>query len=165
VLDACQTAVTIFCPGDGSGTACPCGNASAPVDQEGCLNSLGTGGRLRSSGVPRVTADNFVLFGTRMPNSSALYFQGTAQQSSGAGAAFGDGKRCAAGSIIRPGTKTNSAGASQYPAVGDLSISIRGVIPFAGATRTYQVWYRNAAAFCTASTFNLSNGLAVVWVP
>jgi hypothetical protein len=29
--------------------------------------------------------------------------------------------------------------------------------------RMYQVWYRNAAAFCTSSTFNLSNGYRVVW--
>jgi len=27
------------------------------------------------------------------------------------------------------------------------------------------VWYRNAAAFCTNSTFNLTNGLNVVWQP
>jgi hypothetical protein len=26
------------------------------------------------------------------------------------------------------------------------------------------VWYRNAAVFCTASTFNLSNGLQVTWI-
>jgi hypothetical protein len=27
----------------------------------------------------------------------------------------------------------------------------------------YQLWYRNAAAFCTPSTFNLTNGLDVTW--
>ncbi len=26
-------------------------------------------------------------------------------------------------------------------------------------------WYRNAAAFCTPSTFNLTNGLSITWVP
>jgi hypothetical protein len=30
-------------------------------------------------------------------------------------------------------------------------------------TRTYQVWYRNAAAFCTISTFNLTNGIELSW--
>ncbi|MCY2959186.1 MAG: hypothetical protein NTY35_03390 [Planctomycetota bacterium] len=34
-----------------------------------------------------------------------------------------------------------------------------------GSRRSDQVWYRNAAAFCTASTFNLTNGLSAVWVP
>jgi hypothetical protein len=29
----------------------------------------------------------------------------------------------------------------------------------------YQVWYRNASAFCTPATFNLTNGLRVTWVP
>ncbi|MEY2806172.1 MAG: hypothetical protein RIR65_589, partial [Planctomycetota bacterium] len=32
-------------------------------------------------------------------------------------------------------------------------------------TRTYQAWYRNAAAFCTPSGFNLGNGLEIVWAP
>ena len=31
--------------------------------------------------------------------------------------------------------------------------------------RTYQVWYRNAAAFCTPSTFNLTNGWETTWMP
>jgi hypothetical protein len=31
--------------------------------------------------------------------------------------------------------------------------------------RSYQAWYRNAAAFCTPSTFNLTNGYSVTWAP
>lgn len=42
---------------------------------------------------------------------------------------------------------------------------MRGMVPAAGAVRYYQGWYRNAAAFCTASTFNLTNGLRVQWIP
>jgi hypothetical protein len=158
-----RTAVP-FCFGDGSATACPCGNASAPVEQAGCLSSLGTGGRLIDQGASRLSADTLVLAGSGMPNSSALYFQGTGQQGGGLGAAFGDGLRCAGGTVIRLGTKANVAGASQYPAAGDPSISVRGLVAAPG-TRTYQVWYRNAAAFCTAATFNLSNGLQVTWTP
>jgi hypothetical protein len=100
-----------------------------------------------------------------MPNSSALYFQGTSQQASGAGSIFGDGLRCASGGIIRLGAKLNAAGASQYPDVGDPLISVRGQLPPAGGVRTYQVWYRNAAPFCTPSTFNLTNGAQLTWVP
>jgi hypothetical protein len=95
-----------------------------------------------------------------MPNSSALYFQGTAQSATH----FGDGLRCAAGSIIRIGTKTNTAGASSYPGLGEAPVSVRGAVP-AGAVRHYQVWYRNAAAFCTPSPFNLTNGISVTWTP
>ncbi len=153
---------TGFCFGDGSGTACPCGNASAPGAGAGCLNSLGTGGRLAATGSASVSADTLALTGTAMPNSSALYFQGTTQQAAGAGGVFGDGLRCAAGSVIRLGTKVNSAGTSTYPVGADLSVSVKGACA-AGNTRTYQVWYRNAAAFCSVSTFNLTNGYSVVW--
>ncbi|MEY2745111.1 MAG: hypothetical protein RL112_153, partial [Planctomycetota bacterium] len=95
----------------------------------------------------------------------ALYFQGTTQAASGAGTAFGDGLRCAAGSVIRLGTTLNVAGASTYPnATGTIPVSIKGATT-PGATRTYQVWYRNASAFCTPSTFNLTNGLSTTWLP
>jgi hypothetical protein len=166
-VQKCYTATgagvgTPYCFGDGTGTACPCGNAGAAGN--GCGNSLfATGANLSATGVASVSADSLSLTGTNMPNSSALYFQGTTQQSGGAGSVFGDGLRCAAGSVIRLGTKNNAANTSSYPAAGDLSISVRGAIPGAGAVRTYQVWYRNAAAFCTASTFNLSNGLSITW--
>ena len=153
-----------FCPGDGSGNACPCGNNSAAGAGDGCLSSLGTGGKLAGSGTASIAADTAVLKGTQMPSSSALYFQGTTQLNGGAGAVFGDGLRCAAGSITRLKTVLNVGGASQYPQGGDPSVSVKGMVAAPG-TRTYQVWYRNAAAFCTASTFNLTNGLEVTWAP
>jgi hypothetical protein len=65
---------------------------------------------------------------------------------------------------VRLATKTNASGASQYPAAGDPSVSVRGGV-LAPGMRTYQVWYRNAAAFCTTATFNLTNGLRATWVP
>jgi len=152
------------CFGDGSGTACPCANSSPVGSNSGCLSSLGVGGRLVGAGIASVTADTFVLQGTQMPNSSALYFQGTTQQTGGAGAVFGDGLRCAGGTVIRLATKTNAAGASQYPDAGDPSVSVKG-LDAVGDVRTYQVWYRNAAAFCTVSTFNLTNGWTLTWLP
>jgi hypothetical protein len=160
-----QPATTsLYCFGDGTGTACPCANTSAAADKEGCLHSLGTGGRLRTSGIARITEDTFRLDGSRMPNSSALYFQGTTQANGGAGAVFGDGLRCVAGGVVRLGTQTNVNGASIYPEVGDTAVSVASALT-AGATRNYQVWFRNAAAFCNAETFNLTNGASVVWAP
>jgi hypothetical protein len=164
VPDECEAAAVAFCFGDGSGTPCPCGNTSPPGAGAGCLSSLGVGGLVVAQGVPSVTADSLVLPGTQMPNSSALYFQGTFQLGGGAGTAFGDGLRCAGGSVLRLGTKINAGNASQYPSAGDLPISVRGLVTAPGV-RTYQTWYRNAASFCTASTFNLSNGLVVIWSP
>jgi hypothetical protein len=151
-----------FCFGDGSGTACPCGNNSVAGGMAGCLNSLGMGGRLDTTGIASLSADSLVLTGQDMPDSSALYFQGTSKQAAGAGATFGDGLRCAGGSVVRLGIKFNVGGTSQYPATGDLSVSVRGLVTVPGE-RTYQCWYRNAAAFCTADTFNLTNGIAVTW--
>jgi len=155
---------TAYCFGDGSATACPCGNASAPGAGEGCLNSLGVGGRITAAGSASLSNDTLVLTGSQMPNSSALYFQGTTRQNGGLGVVFGDGLRCAGGSVLRLGTKANAGGTSQYPAAGDLPVSVRGFVTAPG-TRTYQCWYRNAAAFCTAATFNLTNGIGLTWTP
>ncbi len=152
-----------FCFGDGSGTACPCGNAG--ITGHGCGSSLNPNGAILSgSGNTSLSGDTLVLSGGGMPNAFALYLQGTSQQSGGLGIVFGDGLRCAGGTIIRLGTKLNVAGSSQYPSGTDAPVSVRGMVTSAG-TRTYQVWYRNAAAFCTVSTFNLSNGLEVQWNP
>jgi hypothetical protein len=156
--------ITPYCFGDGSGTACPCGNNSAVGDKEGCLNSLGMGGKLQTSGIARITDDTFHVNGLRMPNSSALYFQGTTQVAAGAGGLFGDGLRCTGGSVIRLDTETNSAGSSTYPSGAQLPVSIKGAVT-AGATRNYQIWYRNAASFCNPETFNLTNAASVVWAP
>ena len=98
-----------------------------------------------------------------MPNASALYFQGTSRVNAGAGSVFGDGLRCVGGAVVRLGTKLNSGGASTFPSAGDPSVSVRGGVTAPGCVRYYQVWYRNAATFCTASTFNLTNGLRIAW--
>jgi len=150
-----------FCPGDGTGTACPCGNnGTAP---NGCANSLfPQGANLDATGNASISNDTVVLTATNTPNSSVLYFQGTIQQNAGAGVAFGDGKRCAGGTVIRLGTKNAVANTSSYPSGADLPVSVRGLITAPG-TRTYQGWYRNAAAFCTPSTFNLTNGYEIAW--
>jgi hypothetical protein len=152
-----------FCFGDGSGTACPCGNNGAPGN--GCASSVNANGaHLGATGAASLAADTIVLHGSGMPNSSCLYFQGTTQVNGGLGSVFGDGLRCAGGTINRLGTKVNVAGASHYPAAGDASVSVRGAVTSPGL-RTYQTWYRNAAPFCTPSTFNVTNGISMTWSP
>ncbi len=152
-----------FCFGDGSATACPCANHG--LAGNGCANSTNANGaHLAVSGSPSVSADTFTLLGSGMPDNSAIYFQGTNQMNGGSGTGFGDGHRCAGGLIHRLGSKSNSAGASQYPGPGDGAISVLGVT-VAGDVRTYQVWYRDSASFCSSDTFNLSNGHQVTWVP
>jgi hypothetical protein len=157
-----------FCLGDGfSAAQCPCANNSAASAVAGCVGSLGTPGKLIATGVPRISADSIVLRASGMPDSSCLYFQGDARQSDGLGVELGDGLRCAGGLAIRLGAKTNQGGASTFPALlgGDPPVHVKGLIPAAGATRFYQVWYRNSAEFCTDSTFNLTNGYQLTWLP
>jgi len=154
----CAAPAVAYCFGDGTGGACPCGNNGDPG--QGCANSLGGGATLSAAGSSILAADSLVLAGSGMPNSSALYFQGTSQSS----ISFGDGLRCSSGTVVRLATTFNVAGASQFPDAGDPSVSVRGLVAAPG-TRTYQVWYRNAAAFCTASTFNLTNGVEATWTP
>lgn len=150
------------CSGDGSGSHCPCGNVGGPG--RGCPNSANSAGALlASTGDAVMTADTFTLLGSGMPpNSSCLYFQGTLQTQTAT--PFGDGLRCASGTVVRLGVRFNGApGASNYPSAGDPTVSVRGQIPAQGGTRCYQCWYRNAAAFCTSSTFNFTNALSVVY--
>ena len=162
--------VVTFCAGDGRGVACPCGNNGSPGF--GCGTSVNANGTvLAHSGLASTTTDTLVLTLLGAPiGVSSLFFQGTSASGGGLGTVFGDGVRCVAGSVTRLGIKTtiNSGlfgGAASYPAAGDPSITVRGVVPAAGAVRLYQVWFRNSAAYCTASTFNLTNGLRVTWLP
>lgn len=142
---------------------CPCNNTG--LAGRGCNNSFNTGGGLlQSSGVPRVSADTFVLDVLGLsPTTSCLFFQGTSNPVEVF--PFGDGVRCVAGTVIRLGTKTTVAGAAQFPSGPDPLIHVRGQIPAGGATRFYQAWYRNVAAFCTPDGFNLTNAVRVVWGP
>lgn len=81
-----------------------------------------------------------------------------------AGIVCGDGLRCVDGQIIRLGTKQNSGGSAQFPGPGDASISVRGgTLPGSGEVAYYQTVFRNAASFCTPATFNITNGIRVVW--
>lgn len=155
---------TPFCAGDGSGTACPCGNNSPLGDNLGCVSSLALGGKLRGGGQSSVTTDSFVLTSTQVPNGPALYFQGDAQMVGGAGVSFGDGLLCAGGNIIRLGVKFAAGGnTSSFPGVGDPLISVQGAVA-PGDTRYYQAWYRDAViGYCTTAVYNLSNGLTVSW--
>ncbi len=158
-----DSTVTSYCFGDGSASACPCANAG--VAGNGCASSVNPlGGHLSASGLASIAIDTIVLSGSGMPDSSALYFQGSQRVNGGNGVVFGDGLRCAGGNVIRLATKTNFLGSSAYPVPGDIPLSVRGANA-AGDVRDYQCWYRNAAAFCTVSTFNLTNAVELVWGP
>ncbi len=151
--------MSVICPGDGTAQACPCGNVAGAG--RGCPNSVNSSGALLvPSGIASLANDTVLLSGSGMNNSSVLYFQGTNQP--GSGVPFGDGVRCTVGTVLRLGIKQNVGGASSSPSGGDPKLSVMGQIT-APTTRTYQAWYRDPQSFCTVSTFNLTNGIFIVW--
>jgi hypothetical protein len=117
---------------------------------------------LRGSGSARIAHDTLILTGSQMPDAAALYFQGTSAIQGGAGAVFGDGLRCAGGFVQRLELASNVAGTSSIPSTTAPPLRVQGAVTTPGLVH-YQVWYRNAPAFCTPATFNLTNGLRVLW--
>lgn len=156
--------VEIFCKGDGSASACPCGNEAPLGTVGGCLNYEGLAGELTATGNPRLSADTLILHAASMHAvAPAAFFQGTSAENGGAGTVFGDGLLCVGGTLVRLGVRTSVGGALNLPSVGDPSISTAGSVAAPGI-RTYQVWYRSGLPFCTFSTFNLTNGIQIDWL-
>lgn len=163
-----ESAFTAFCFGDGTQTACPCGNSG--LSGHGCENSAATGGALlTASGVASPSEDTlqFVAVG-ELPTSASIVLQGNSAITP---ARFGDGLRCTAGALKRLYAKNASGGVVTAPEPGDPSISARSAIlgdpiPL-GATRQYQVYYRDpSTSFCPSplgDTFNVTNAIAVRW--
>jgi hypothetical protein len=157
-----------FCPGDGSGAPCPCGNSGATG--HGCENSSATGGAILTvAGAASLSLDTLQLTSSsEKPTPVSIVLQGTAAISS---IHFGDGLRCTGGTLKRLYVKIAVNGVVIAPQSSDPTVSARSAavgdpIPL-GGTRCYQVYYRDSSAtFCPApqgSTFNVSNAIAVAW--
>ncbi|MBK7642048.1 MAG: thrombospondin type 3 repeat-containing protein [Planctomycetes bacterium] len=168
VPDECETINgQPFCFGDGSGTACPCSNFSTVGAHSGCANSLGVGGHLTALGHAFLSNDDVVLTVDSVPaNITMLFFQGASPNHQGLGTAAYDGLVCAGGSpLIRlAGKPSGAGGTASFPGVGDPLLSVKGQIPPAGATRYYQVWYRNLSGPCGQHS-NFTNGWLLLWIP
>jgi hypothetical protein len=148
---------SLFCDG-AVNASCPCGNGGG--QHRGCANSTGEGALLRGAGAPSIGAESLRLYAIDVPSASpTLFFEGSAQAS----AAFGDGRLCVGGAVIRLGTKTSVQGLAVYPEHGDARIAGPSGVS-AGSTRYYQALYRDAAGPCH-SGLNLSNGWSATWIP
>ena len=150
----------VYCSGDGFGTACPCGNNG--FSDEGCANGTGTGGRLRATGTASVTAADLTLVGSQLiPSQPGLYFQGNNAINGGNGNSFGDGLRCAGGSVVRLQVRFSditggSATSIDIAAAGSAN---------SGDIKRYQIWYRDPVGSPCGALFNLSNGLEITFTP
>jgi hypothetical protein len=168
ILDRCDVAGVPYCFGDGTGAACPCDPGQAGLPGHGCSNSAGTGGRLQAAGVASVATDLVTLHATGLsPSTTGLFFQGNLQQNGPFGAPFGDGLLCVNQSVKRLGVRSATNGVIMFGhgVLGDPSIAAMGQVPASGATRFYQLWFRDAASFCTPAVFNLTNGVRIDWTP
>ncbi|MFN0007255.1 MAG: hypothetical protein ACKVXR_05055, partial [Planctomycetota bacterium] len=164
-----------FCePGIAGVIVCPCGNAPSGPGR-GCDNSDATGGAaLHSEGIGRLSADTLVFktAGQRLTGPS-LVLQGTTEIANGV--TYGDGVRCLGGAIIRLYTRNAVGGQISAPQVGDTPKNISGRSAslgnpiFAGQTRYYMVYYRDAApSFACpgpgSSLFNTSSAKRIQWI-
>ena len=167
---ACEGSVATFCPGDGTGAACPCANSGA--SGHGCDNSSATGGAvLAFTGEPSLSGPTLVLTSSgEKPTALSTFWQGTVSANS---LHYGDGLRCFGGAMKRLYSVNAIGGVVTAPSGGQPSIPVRsaalGNTITPGSTRYYQTSYRDPdPAFCpqpAGSTFNVSSGLVVLWGP
>ena len=153
-----DTVGTPVCFCDGSGTAAPCGNTGG--SDEGCANSTGSGATLGGVGSNSAWDDDLVMEGGGMlPSQPALLFVGNNTLNGGNGVPFGDGLRCAGGSVVRLGVKIpNAAGSATWgPGLG--ATGGWGT----GDTRTLQGWYRDPSGSPCSNGFNLTGAVEVTF--
>ncbi len=161
-----------FCtPGVGGVMPCPCNNPN-PFPGSGCENSFSTGGAILNAGGNASLTQDTVVFSTtgEMPTATSILLQGDAADA--VGFQFGQGVRCAAGTLKRMYLKTAVGGAITAPELGDLQVSVRsanvGDTIAPGTHRYYQLYYRdpNVLGGCaTTLGFNVSQAIDVTWNP
>jgi subtilase family serine protease len=175
-IAACLTGAT--CGGGGIGTPycfgdaidplvttfCPCFNFGAPG--HGCANAVNAqGAQLLAAGSTNPDTVQLTSAG-ELNTSLSIFLQGT--NTNNAGALFGDGLRCTAGSLKRLYTHNAVGGSVTAPVGSDLPITIRsaqlGDTIAPGTSRYYQTYYRDPnLAFCTGLGFNVSSAVRLDW--
>jgi hypothetical protein len=155
-----------FCFGDGSGAPCPCANTG--LAGRGCQNSASTGGaRLVTNGSTHPDTVVLAVSGERA-SALTIFLQGNTEISA---VAFGDGLRCAGGTLKRLYSKSAIGGVATAPERGEMSITSRSAAlgdPIApGTMRVYMTYYRDPGPrFCpvpAGSTFNSSGAVRIPW--
>jgi hypothetical protein len=164
---SCTNSIESMCVGDNSLATCPCSNVGTPG--YGCNNSIGSGGALLTAN-GQTSPDTLALTSKgELPTALSIVLQGS--DTTTFVMAFGVGLRCVGGHLLRLFVKNAQAGTVTVPSPGDPPISVRstqlGDVITSGSVRYYQVYYRDPnASFCPSpagSTFNVSNGMRVVW--
>jgi hypothetical protein len=118
------------------------------------------------AGQTSISNDQLVLTMTNLPaNVSCILAQGNTAQAGGFGSPLYDGLLCVNTSLKRLILKNSGpSGLVMIPSGADPDISVLGAVPVGGATRYYQLVYRNTTGPCGYGA-NATNGVSVVWVP
>ena len=154
---------TQYCPGDGVGAGCPCGNSNNG-SMGGCDwgdPAFPEGGVLDATGSASFAANDTNLTATGVDNDFGIFFGANNQVNGGFGNPLNDGLRCAGGGLVRLIPPTLAAG---NMATTPSPIQTLDTGAAAGVTRNYQYWFRTPAGPC-GNTANLTNGYEIVWAP
>jgi len=161
-LDALPENGFAYCPGDGTGTACPCGANGAPGS--GCLTTSTSGAVLCAVGDPHFAEDSFELLVTQLPpNKSGLAVKGSAQTSGGLGNPVGDGLLCTSPQIRSQVLVSSPAGIVEMNNWRGQPFGTFAGAANIGAPTYYQWWFRDPMNTCSGSGFNFSNAWCVEW--
>jgi hypothetical protein len=129
----------------------------------GCTNSQQNQGELAGGGTPSVANDTVVLTASELVSRSvALFLQSDGHD---LGSFNGDGLFCLTGSPLKLAVRLAPLGVASIPGPTDPPLSVMGAIPAAGATRHYQVVYRDPTSWCTSATLNYTDGYTIRWTP
>lgn len=120
-------------------------------------NSTGSVATISALGSESVATNVLQLSAGPVPNQPGLFFFGQMQVQ----LPFGNGFRCAGGSLVRLPVVVAQDGILAYSV--DNSIPPASSWITAGATLQFQAWYRDPLG--GGSSFNLSNGLELSFVP
>jgi Tol biopolymer transport system component len=172
-LDGGPSFVLACEPGAAGVIGCPCANPPGGPGR-GCDNSAATGGaRLSAEGSTSLWSES-LRFTTEGETSGVPSILVQGASIARGGVVYGQGVRCATGTLARLFTKTSTAGGIVAPdfSAGDLTVTVRsrqiGSPIAAGETRSYFVFYRDPVVLggCpSSSTFNATPTGVVTWTP
>lgn len=149
-----------YCPGDGTGTQCPCANNSAGPGGCDWSTAFPTGAVLTASGSAVWGNNDTFLHATAIENNFGIFFGANNQTNGGAGNPLNDGLRCAGGGLVRLTAPTAATGN-----MADLPAPIQTLDTGGGAgvTRRYQYWFRTPGGPC-GTLANLTNGYEIAFL-
>lgn len=149
-----------YCHGDGQAVGCPCAWNSGVPNGPGCQSSAHRGALLLARGSTSIAQNDLEIVASQMPPGHAAMLVYRAQPANGgAGVPFENGLRCGAGAGGRLGIVTNHNGDVVWNAA--LATQVGASV---GSETYFQVWYRDAQAWC-GHLANTSNGVRIVFTP